>query len=158
VLLGLVEIHITLCDAARHVLSEDHIHLTESYTPTDAADVVAPILHRHCADRGITVSELAGLGLAVSAPVSRDGTVLFGSLLRAWNGVRIGQLFHDRLGSLVHVDNESHCGALYEMTWGAAKGEANFVKFKFDLGTGGAVVLDGEIRRGANGFGGELAT
>jgi predicted NBD/HSP70 family sugar kinase len=47
-------------------------------------------------------------------------------------------------------------GALYEMTWGEAKGEADFVMFKFDLGSGGAVVMDGRIRRGANGFGGEL--
>lgn len=156
VLLGLGEIRITLCDAARQVLSDDHIHLSESYSPTDAADVVAPILQRHCAEQGITVDQLAGLGLAVSSPVSRDGTVLFGSILPSWNGVRIGQLFHDRLGCPVHVDNESHCGALYEMTWGAAKGEGNFVMFKFDLGTGGAVVLDGEIRRGANGFGGEF--
>lgn len=156
VLLGLGEIRVTMCDAARRVLSDDHITLSEAYSPDDAVGIVAGILERHCAARGLTVAGLAGVGLAVSAPVARDGSVLFGSILPAWNGVRIGEVFHQRLGCPIHVDNESHCGALYEMTWGAAKGEAEFVMFKFDLGTGGAVVMDGMIRRGANGFGGEF--
>ena len=156
VLLGLGEIRITLCDAARRVLSDDHITLPEAYTPDDALATVVPILARHCAAHGLRVSDLAGVGLAVSSPVARDGTVLFGSVLPAWSGVRIGELFRQQIGCAIHVDNESHCGALYEMTWGAAKGEADFVMFKFDLGSGGAVVMDGRIRRGANGFGGEL--
>ncbi|MFO1201603.1 MAG: ROK family protein [Tabrizicola sp.] len=81
---------------------------------------------------------------------------MFGSILPSWSGVKVGEVFHRRLGCPVHVDNESHCGALSEMTWGSARGELDFVMFKFDLGTGGAIVLDGQLRRGANGCGGEF--
>lgn len=156
VLLGLGEIMVTLCDAARQTLADEHIFLHVSYTPEEAADLVHEILTRLCAARGLQVADLVGVGLAVSAPVALDGTVLFGSILPTWNGVRIGDVFHRRLSCPIHIDNESHCGAIFEMTWGAAKGEADFVMFKFDLGTGGAIVTDGRIRRGANGFGGEL--
>lgn len=156
VLLGLGEIRVNLCDAARQLLTDEHVDLNVGYSPEDAAAVVSDILTRHCGALGARVADLVGVGLAVSAPISHEGAVLYGSILPTWNGVKIGDLFHRVLGCPIHIDNESHCGALYEMTWGVAKGEADFVMFKFDLGTGGAIVMDGRIRRGANGFGGEL--
>jgi predicted NBD/HSP70 family sugar kinase len=156
VLLGLGEIRVILCDAARQVLAEEHVLLNVGYSPQDGADVAREVLTRLTAAHGLRPADLIGTGLAVSAPISREGTVLYGGIFPTWNGTRIGPLFAGVLGCPVHVDNESHCGALYEMSFGAAKGESDFIMFKFDLGTGGAIVLDGKIRRGANGFGGEF--
>lgn len=156
VLLGLGEIRVMLCDAARQTRADDHVFLNVGYSPAESAEVVRGILTRQCERLGLAIADLVGVGLAVSAPVSLDGTVLFGSILPTWNGVRLGDVFHGVLGCPIHIDNESHCGALFEMIWGNARGERDFVMFKFDLGTGGAIVMDGAIRRGANGFGGEL--
>lgn len=156
VLLGLGEIRVSLCDVSHKVLTDERVVIDEAYTPDEAAETVAATLQAHCAALGLQVKDLIGVGLAVSAPVAADGTVVFGSILPSWSGVEIGEVFHKRLGCPVHVDNESHCGALSEMTWGAARGESDFVMFKFDLGTGGAIVLDGVLRRGANGCGGEF--
>ena len=156
VLLGLGEIRVILCDAAREVLAHEHILLNVGYTPDEGAAITAEVLTRMCAGLNIVTTDLVGTGLAVSAPISPEGTVLYGGIFPSWNGVAIGAIFAQVLGCPIHVDNESHCGALYEMSWGAARGESDFVMFKFDLGTGGAIVIDGKIRRGANGFGGEL--
>lgn len=156
VLLGLGEIRVILCDAGREVLAHEHLLVDVGYRPEEAVAMTAEVLQRFCAERSLGTHDLVGCGLAVSAPVSPEGTVLYGGIFPTWNGVRIGAVFARALGCPVHVDNESHCGALYEMSWGAARGESDFVMFKFDLGTGGAVVIDGKIRRGANGFGGEF--
>lgn len=156
VLLGLGEIRVSLCDVSHQVLTDERIDIDEDYSPVRAAEAVAAILHAHCAEVGLRIQDLIGVGLAVSAPVAADGSVMFGSILPNWSGVKIGAVFHDQLGCAIHVDNESHCGALSEMTWGAAKDATDFVMFKFDLGTGGAVVIDGVLRRGANGCGGEF--
>lgn len=156
VLLGLGEIKISLCDVSHQVLTEERIEIDEEYSPAEAAEAVTTLLRRHCAELGLRVQDLIGVGLAVSAPVAADGSVMFGSILPNWTGVKIGAIFHEHLQCAVHVDNESHCGALSEMTWGAAKGATDFVMFKFDLGTGGAIVLNGALRRGANGCSGEF--
>lgn len=156
VLLGLGEIRVSLCDVSHQVLADERIEIDEDYSPGDAAQAVAGILRSQCAEIGLRVSDLVGVGLAVSAPVAADGSVMFGSILPNWSGVKIGDVFQRHLGCAIHVDNESHCGALSEMTWGAARDATDFVMFKFDLGTGGAVVIDGALRRGANGCGGEF--
>jgi predicted NBD/HSP70 family sugar kinase len=156
VLLGLGEIRISLCDVSHRVLTDERLVIHEDYSPDDAAEAVAATLQAHTKAIGLSTEDLIGIGLAVSAPVAADGSVMFGSILPSWRGVPIGSVFQRRLGCPVHVDNESHCGALSEMTWGAARGEPDFVMFKFDLGTGGAIVMDGILRRGANGCGGEF--
>ena len=156
VLLGLGEIRLSLCDVTHTVLTDETFLIDAAYTPEDALTLVHGALIRHCASLGKTVSSLIGVGLAVSAPVTKEGVVLFSSSLPGWSGVEIGSAFARRLGCPVHVENESHCGALAEMIWGAAKGEPDFAMFKFDLGVGGAVVIDGVLRRGANGCGGEF--
>ncbi len=156
VLLGLGEIRVSLCDVSHQVLTDERVVIHQDYTPEDAAEVVSTVLRSHAETLGMDVGALIGVGLAVSAPVAPDGAVMFGSILPSWSGIRVGEVFHRRLDCPIHVDNESHCGALSEMTWGAARGESDFVMFKFDLGTGGAVVIDGILRRGANGCGGEF--
>lgn len=156
VLLGLGEIRIAICDLAHTVLSDIWFAMDTDYTPDDAARCVRASLEEQCALLGIDMSELLGVGLAISAPVSYDGEILNGSILPTWCGTNIANVFSEQLGCPIHVENESHCGALAEMTWGAAVGETNFVLFKFDLGIGGAIVIDSTVQRGAHGYAAEF--
>lgn len=151
VLLGLGEIRICICDLTHAVLSDVWLPIHLDYTPAEAAESVRKSLAAQCASLGISISDLLGVGLAVSAPLSYDGKVLNGSILPTWGGVDIAGTFSSQLDCSLHAENESHCGALAEMTWGAAVGEKDFVLFKFDLGIGGAIVLNGAVQRGAFG-------
>lgn len=151
VLLGLGEIRIVICDLAHTVLSDVWFKIRRDYTPEEAAVCVRTSLDQQCAAIGIEIRELIGVGLAISAPISYEGRVLNGSILPTWSGIDIAAIFSAQLDCPIHAENESHCGALAEMTWGAAIGEPNFILFKFDLGIGGAVVIDGNVQRGADG-------
>jgi predicted NBD/HSP70 family sugar kinase len=151
VLLGLGEIRICICDLTHAVLSDVWLPIDLEYTPAEAAARVRESLAAQCATLGIAISDLLGVGLAVSAPLSYDGKVMNGSILPTWRGVDIAEVFSAQLDCPLHAENESHCGALAEMTWGAAVGEENFILFKFDLGIGGAIVLNGTVQRGAFG-------
>jgi predicted NBD/HSP70 family sugar kinase len=151
VLLGLGEIRVALCDLAHTVVSDLWFEMPRDYTPNDAATRVRDQLEKECDKLGINISDLLGVGLAVSAPVSYEGQILNGSILPTWCGIDIGEVFSSEIDCPIYAENESHCGALAEMTWGAAVGEPNFVLFKFDLGIGGAVVIDGAVHRGAFG-------
>lgn len=151
VLFGLGEIRIAVCDLAHTVISDVWFEMPRDYTPGDAVLRVRPHLEAECKNLSISVSDLLGVGMAVSAPVSYAGQVLNGSILPTWAGIDIADVFSSEIDCPIFAENESHCGALAEMTWGAAMGEPNFVMFKFDLGIGGAVVIDGIVQRGASG-------
>jgi predicted NBD/HSP70 family sugar kinase len=156
VLLGLGEIRIAICDLAHTVLSDVWFAMSEDYSPNDAARCVRASLEEKCAKLGIHLSDLLGVGLAISAPVTYEGEILNGSILPTWCGTNIAEVFSAQFDCPIHVENESHCGALAEMTWGAAVGERDFVLFKFDLGIGGAIVLDGTVQRGSHGYAAEF--
>jgi predicted NBD/HSP70 family sugar kinase len=151
VLFGLDEIRIAICDMAHSVLSDRSVPIAHNYDPRQALDLVQAELERDCAGLGLRSGDLLGVGLAVSAPVSEAGVVMAGSILPTWGGVDLGEVFGRAIACPVHADNESHCGALAEMTWGAAVGEPDFVLIKFDLGIGGAIVCAGSLQRGLNG-------
>lgn len=151
VLFGLGEVRVAVCDLAHTVISDFWFEMPRDYTPADAAVRLRHQLELECARLGIVTSDLLGVGLAVSAPVSYEGQVLNGSILPTWSGIDIAQVFSAEITCPIFAENESHCGALAEMTWGAAVGEPNFVLFKFDLGIGGAIVIDGTVQRGAFG-------
>ncbi|MEY9929906.1 putative NBD/HSP70 family sugar kinase [Catenulispora sp. GP43] len=60
------------------------------------------------------------------------------------------------LGVKVLLENEVNLAAVAEHRLGAAVGRADFVLLWLDEGIGGAVVLDGRLRRGSSGGAGEL--
>ncbi|MYT73629.1 MULTISPECIES: ROK family transcriptional regulator [unclassified Streptomyces] len=57
----------------------------------------------------------------------------------------------------VHVDNDVNWAARAERAEGCARGVDDFVYLHLGEGLGGAVVCDGDVRRGAHGFAGEIA-
>lgn len=156
VLLGLGEIRIVICDLTHAVLSDVWIPIRRDYTPEEAADQVRDTLTTQCGALGLTIRDLLGVGVAISAPLSYDGKVLNGDVLPSWAGVDLAEIFSTRLDCPLHAENESHCGALAEMTWGSTVGESEFVLYKFDLGVGGAIVRDGAVVRGVSGSAAEF--
>jgi glucokinase len=71
-------------------------------------------------------------------------------------GVELGPLVAARLGVPVVVDNDVNVLALGELAYGAARGARNFILLCIGTGVGGGIVLNGQIVRGATGYGGEV--
>ena len=56
----------------------------------------------------------------------------------------------------IRVENEANLAALAEHWQGAARDVRNFICVFGDVGVGAGIVVDGELFRGAHGFGGEF--
>ena len=54
------------------------------------------------------------------------------------------------------VDNEANLAAIAEHRFGAGRGRRSFVHVSGGIGVGAGMVVDGELARGAHGFGGEI--
>jgi glucokinase len=87
--------------------------------------------------------------------VGRDGTVRFAPHV-SWRDEPLQQRLSERLGLPVVVDNDANVTALAELRVGVARGVGDAVCVTLGTGIGGAVVMDGEVRRGAAGLAGEF--
>jgi glucokinase len=74
--------------------------------------------------------------------------------VHGFEGVSIGEELGARLGCRVAVENDATSAALGELAFG--HGRASFLMVTLGTGVGGGVVIDRRVRRGANGFGGEI--
>jgi glucokinase-like ROK family protein len=99
---------------------------------------------------------LFGIGLGVPGLVDRaTGTLLFAPNLR-WRNVPLRDMWGQRFGVPVVVENEAKAGAVAEQTWGEAKQADNFIYLSASVGLGGAVVIDGKLLRGTGGNAGAV--
>jgi predicted NBD/HSP70 family sugar kinase len=103
--------------------------------------------------------DLVPVGIAVALPgVVEEQT---GTLLRApnlgWSEIAVAAEIAARLPGLpVRADNEANLAALAEHWQGAARGLDDFIYVFGEVGVGGGIFVDGELFRGAHGYGGEL--
>ncbi len=138
-----------LTEAGRHAGAEPRAVLR------DAALLTGRAL-RTAAREGLAP---AGVDLALPGLVA-EGVVHQAPNL-GWNAVPAAELFAQSLrddGAQLPVgsDNEANSAALAQLWAGAPGGARTFVYLSGDIGVGGAVVLDGELLRGAHGFAGEI--
>ena len=156
VLLGLREVRIILADVAHNVIADVSMPFERGYAPDKVIRSVKHTIDSLYKEHSLPLSNLLGVGFAVSGPISPAGRIMPGSMLPSWVGVDLRAQFEPALQKPIFADNESNCAALAEMMWGAAVEVDDFVLFKLDLGVGGAIVANGRILTGAVGTAGEF--
>ncbi|HET6949647.1 MAG TPA: ROK family protein [Acidimicrobiales bacterium] len=115
-------------------------------------DAMADVVRRLSAGRDGTVG---AVGVGIAGLVDRSGVLHVGPNLPGLRGVRVGEELDRRLGLPVRVDNDATCAAWGEHLGGAARGARDAVCVTLGTGIGAGIVADGELVRGAHGFGGE---
>ncbi|MFD5325747.1 ROK family protein [Streptomyces sp. NPDC127092] len=120
-----------------------------------AADVLAEAAERDLRPTGV---RLALPGLVAGGTVQQAPNL-------GWNRVDADALFARALAAArpagapalpVASDNEANVAALAELWFGDLGDVRSFLHVTGEIGVGGAVVLDGELLRGAHGFAGEI--
>lgn len=145
----------------------DRVRLTEHLDNRGAAP--AEVLARGARIAARTLDSAAEQDLApVGVQLALPGLVAGGTVRQApnlgWNQVPAEELFAAALAEAqpavpplpVRSENEANLAALAELWFGGLGGIRSFLYLSGEIGVGGALVLDGELLRGANGFAGEI--
>ncbi|MEU5987274.1 ROK family protein [Streptomyces sp. NPDC047434] len=145
----------------------DRVRLTESVDNRAAGP--AEVLERAAGLAARALEEAAGHGLrAAGVRLALPGLVSAGTVHQApnlgWNRVAADRLFADALTARrpgrpelpVASDNEANAAALAELWFGEAGEARTFLHLTGEIGVGGAIVVNGELLRGAHGFAGEI--
>ena len=110
---------------------------------------------------GVALSDIVAVGLDTPGPASASGVLSArGSTNFAhpkWGGFDIRESLAHKLGKPVLYLNDANAGAL----WGhyaifGANSKETSVSIVIGTGNGGGIIIDGNVVKGKNGFGGEL--
>ncbi|WP_328718295.1 ROK family protein [Streptomyces sp. NBC_00247] len=108
--------------------------------------------------------ELHPVGAALALPGLVSGGAVRQAPNLGWNRVPAERLFADALAVLnpclgplpVSSENEANLAALAELWFGGLEDVRSFLYLTGEIGVGGALVIGGELLRGAHGFAGEI--
>jgi fructokinase len=147
--LGGTKTEIAALDASGRELLRRRIPTVKNYAGTVAA--IAGLVR----DAEALLAQRGSVGLAIPGNVSRQ-TGLIKNANSTWlNGQPFARDLESALGRPVRLANDANCFALSEATDGAAAGQKVVFGVILGTGTGGGVVVNGQVLEGAHGIGGE---
>ena len=155
--LGATHARVAITDLASTVIAE-HV---ETIAIGDGPEVVlaraGSIAGELIARSGRTMSELVGVGVGLPGPVDfSTGRPMNPPIMPGWDGADVvGQLSPMLGGAPVLVDNDVNLMARGEHTLGFPDVE-HLLFVKVATGIGAGLIIDGAIRRGAQGAAGDL--
>jgi predicted NBD/HSP70 family sugar kinase len=149
-------LRVAVADLSSTVLAEHWQDHDVDRAAEEALDAAADLVEVVLAEAGIERSRVVGAGVALSGPVSRDGTVGSTVILPGWEGLNAVDELTRRLDLQVAVDNDANVGALAEVSFGAGRGMSDVIYVMVSSGVGAGIVIDGRLHRGVTGLAGEL--
>jgi predicted NBD/HSP70 family sugar kinase len=157
VFVGREDMRVALTDLSLTVMAHRHARF-EIDTPAEALlDLAGDLADAVLGEAGVPRGNLIGAGLGLPSPIDPETGAVDPSILANWADRPVREDLAGRLGSPVAIENDANLEALAEVAMGAGKGLRDVVYVKASWGIGGAIVLNGRLRRGSTGFAGEFA-
>ncbi|HTD50925.1 MAG TPA: ROK family protein [Acidimicrobiia bacterium] len=137
-----------LLDADGNVLREER--QLSPHAGVDALVATATAIVEELAEPGVAV------GVGAAGLVNHDGHVLYSPNLPTVRDAPLREALHAATHHPLVVDNDANVAARGEVAYGAAKGVRHALLVTLGTGIGGGMLLNGELYRGAHGFGAEI--
>ena len=129
--------------------------LSERPSPTSCAQDVVDTL----TDIIRSLGTLDAVGISTRGQVDGNGTILYDNgPVADYTGTPLKYILEARCGLPVWVENDVNSAAWGEACLGAGKGCKDFLCLTYGTGIGGAIVLNGQLYRGANWSAGEFGS
>lgn len=125
-------------------------------TDTDGPGDVIELLVDVAKELHAAAGEPHAVGVGAPGLVTPDGVLARAPNLPGVHDLALRRRVADALGAPVVVENDAACAAWGEFTIGAAAAAHSMLAVTLGTGVGGGIVLDGQLVRGAHGFGGEI--
>jgi predicted NBD/HSP70 family sugar kinase len=141
---------LALVDLAGQVIDRADVGV-QDLDPDRFLDTVTAAVRDLVAGNGVPGATVSGLGVAAPGPIDQStGSVVGAPMLPGWDLVRIRDGLAARLQLPVELEKDTVAAATGELWAGSAPSD-DFLFVYLGAGTGGGVVLRGEVAHGASG-------
>jgi glucokinase len=106
--------------------------------------------------RSLGLDDVAAIGVGIAGMVTPSGSLRYGPNLPGVEEVDVLGEIAARTNRPTVVDNDANVAGYAEVVQGAARGSRHALVVTLGTGIGGALIVDGSVYRGANGFAGEI--
>lgn len=117
---------------------------------------IAASLQAKMSEKGISIQELAGIGMGAPGAVDDEGMLVGGAVNIGWKPFNIIEVMKSYIDVPVKAANDANVAAFGELWKGGGKGYDNMVAVTLGTGVGGGIIIGGRILTGATGAGGEI--
>lgn len=141
-----------LVDSSGTVTLEKRIP-SPAQDPDQMVEVVASLITELADAAG---QELEAVGVAAAGFIDATGsTVLYAPNLK-WRNEPLRERLEQRTKLAVVIENDANAAGWAEFRFGAGQGTKDMAMLTLGTGVGGAIISDGQLRRGGFGIAGEL--
>ena len=154
--LGATHVSIAVTDLAQNVLAEQHEPIGIAAGPDAVLGHVADVGIDLVSRAGRAMTDLVSVGVGLPGPVEHStGRPIDPPIMPGWDDADVPGHLGPLLGAAVLVDNDVNLMALGEHSavW---PGVDHLLFIKVATGIGAGIIIDGRIRRGAQGAAGDL--
>lgn len=154
--LGATHAHVAITDLSASVLVEHREDIEIADGPEKLLALVAEQGHRLINAAGRDACDLAGIGVGLPGPVEHaTGRPVSPPIMPGWDGYDVPGFLESEFGRVTVVDNDVNIMALGEH-FSVYPDVDNLVFVKVATGIGSGIIIDGALRRGAQGAAGDL--
>ena len=106
-----------------------------------------------------TLDKPDALGISTRGQVDGSGSILYDNgPIEDYTGTPLKAILEDALGIPVWVENDVNAAAWGEACCGAGVGQSDFLCLTYGTAVGGAIILNGQLYKGANWSAGEFGS
>jgi glucokinase len=147
-----------LADLAGTILARTRLNTRTIATrkPKRIIEAVARAAKKLRAEDDGSDANLAAVVVGTPGVVSADGVVTMAPQLEGWEGLDLRAALAEHFPCPVEVESEVSLSLQAERWVGVAQGISDALFVNLGIGVGAGLLVDGQIRRGANGGAGEI--
>ena len=152
----------SLLKAALIYPNGDRVALRRQATPADApppqvARLILQVVRDVCAEAGVSIGDLAGIGISMAGFVTDDGIVTATAhLSRDWVGYDLRTPLTSEIDLPYYFALDTPAPTLGEAYFGAGRGITDFVYVTVSTGIGAGIIAGGSLFTGGLGWAGGL--
>ncbi len=155
--IGTVNVRVAVTDLTGRTLAYQKAPSQSEAGPEAAIPHLISLVEQSLERAGAGRERLRGIGIGISGVLDRaSGTTLFWPKVPQWVNVPVRQIFTEKFGTFVEVEDSPRTMALAERRFGAGSRAEEFLYVMVGAGTGSALFLNGHLYTGADGFAGEF--
>lgn len=155
--LAATSITVGLTDLGGTVLTESHVTVDPIAGPDTTLDRVEELFDQLLTDRPAGSPPVFGIGIGIPGPVTIATGRPVGALsVPAWADYPVRDRLAARFDLPVWVNNDANLMALGELRAGLARGHQDVLFIKIGRGIGGAIISNGTLNLGSEGYAGEF--